>query len=312
MSEEQLCILKMLAEGKISAEQAEGLLEALDKGEEPQPGPAQEALDKLGKVIGGVMHDHAGMPWGPGGSAEEEGEEVGPEGIELPEDADVVLRVKGGKVRVRAAEGTRTAEFTSSGSAPPRVRMDDGKCLISVGPRSGEVEIALPEVRAVSVRLTGGRVEMDGVGGSIRANVKGGDMQATACRGSLEAKCMGGSLSVAGRMSNADVTCMGGSVKMDGLLIDSGRHAVKMMGGDAVLSFLPGSSVRIQTSIMGGDVRTDLPKANESGGPIRRRAEYVIGGGEALLTIKLMGGDVTIAEAQAAEPDAAEAVKESA
>ena len=146
----------------------------------------------------------------------------------------------------------------------------------------------------------------------MRANVKGGDLEAMDCRGTVDVKCMGGSASVAGRVTGADVTCMGGSTHLSGLLIDSGRHAVKVMGGDLSLSFLPGSSVRIQTSIMGGDVKTDLPRVNESGGRVKRRAEYVIGGGEGLLSVKLLGGDVTIVEEGAAERDAAQPVKENA
>jgi hypothetical protein len=313
MSEEQMRILKMLSEGKISVEQAEGLLEALAKAEPPAPGPAQEAMDKLSKVIGGVIENARGMAWGGGsGEAEEGGQEVGPEGLELPEDAEMILKIKGGSVHVRQVEGTRKAQFSTSSGARPKVRLDGRTCLVSVGPRTGEMDVSVPALGALAIRLMGGRADLAGVGAPIRANVKGGDLEATGCRGTVAVKCMGGTVHMTGALQDADVSCMGGSINLDGLLIDGGKHAVKMMGGDLRLSFRPGSSVRIQTSVLGGSVNCDLPCVSESGGHVKRRAEYLIGGGEGLLSVKLLGGDVTITEGEAAEEDAAEPVKENA
>jgi hypothetical protein len=311
MSEEQLRILRMLSEKKITVEQAEALLGALGEDREPIGAPAREAMEKLGRVIGSVVGDSNGIPWGLGHDAADAAtEEVGPEGLELPEDAEMVLRVKGGNVSVRRVDGTRTAQFVTSGGARPKVSLAGQTCSVDVRPKGGNVEIMVPDLRGLTIRLMGGRAEVAGLTGTLRANVKGGDLDARDCHGPVSVKCMGGNASITGSLRALDVKCMGGAVRLGGVLIDSGKHAVKVLGGSLNLSFSEGSSVLVRTETLGGDVKTDLEPVSQEGGLAKKRAEYRIGSGEAYLDVKLFGGDVMITEAADALRATAETEKE--
>jgi hypothetical protein len=308
MSEEQMRILKMLSDQRITVEQAERLLAAIEEGGGAEKAPAQEAMDKLGKVIGGLMAGEQGVPWHMG--HDDDGDEVGPEGLELPEGSEMVLKVRGSNVFIRRGTDGRKVTFSVASGARPRARVDGNTCRVSIGPGGGKTDIFVPELTALAIRLTGGHVEAQSIGCSVRANVKGGDLCVGGCEGRASLKCMGGAISLSGHPERLEANCMGGGVRLEGVLLDGGKHTIKVMGGDVAVELDPASSVRIETSTMGGEVRSDLPSTGTSGGHIKRAAGYLMGDGEGLLSIRLLGGDVRIAEADAGAGSAAEPARE--
>lgn len=306
MSEEQMRILEMLADHKITAEQAEALLAALGEDRNPLATLSQEAMEKIGKVVGGISRG-IGAPWSGGNDETDDGAtEVGPEGIELPEDAELVVRVKGCSVRIHRVDGTRTAMVTSSGTRKPMVRLDGKTCFLTGGGRrTGDIDVACPAIGALAVKMMGGSAAVEGLDARIRAKVHGGEFRAVRCSGPFDLKCFGGNLTVDGEMTAVNAKCMGGEMRLGRLCVSEGRHRVGVMGGSVKLGLDPACSVLVRTQVFGGAVNTDLACVCEPSGLAKRRAEYRMGAGDAVLDVKAMGGDISIKQAAASEATAA-------
>jgi len=333
-------VLRMLAEHKVSAEQADRLLEALGReGEERMPADAQRAIGKLGEIIGRAFT----------GRRERDEREEPADGERVPEPEEgfalgagdsLVVRAKGANVRIVQSSDGEVATVRSSGARRAAVRRSGNTCTVQATgrEREGNLDIGIPPVKSLDVKLSGGNASLEGVGGKVRISLRGGELTAGGCTGRFDVKlsggnaslegvggkvrirlrggeltadgctgrfdveCMGGNAELTGLISGIDLKCMGGSVALDALRLTEGKHTVKAMGGRVDLVLSPRSSVAVRAKAFGGAVTSDVPSPDE--GPKRGGDEYRIGDGAARLDVKAMGGDVHIGLAQQ-EPSAA-------
>jgi hypothetical protein len=293
MSEEQAKILKMLAEGKIKAEQAERLLAAIGEGGGSAPArpPAEESMAKLGKLVerivsnrglsfAGISEDTAGEPV----QAPEQGFAVSP-------DTVVEVKAKGCNVRVVRSDQEGMLTVIPGDGQNVSVRQSDGRVSVRAWPGAGNLAVRLPAVKSLALDTAGGNAELDGLRTNVEASVKGGNLTAKDCAGRLGLKVMGGNADVEGQISGINLKCMGGSANVRGISIVEGEHNVKVMGGGASLTVSPGASLTVRAKAFGGGVTADGPSAAGSHG------EFKFGDGAAALDVKAFGGGVDIRRA---------------
>jgi len=285
-------VLRMLADHKINPEQAERLLESLGRGHpEPVPADAQQAIGKLGEIIGRAL---TGRRERDQQEKRAEGERVRePEkGFALGAGDSLVVRARGANVHIVQRSDADVATVSSSGERPAAVRRSGTTCTVRASGREGNLDIAIPPISHLTVNLSGGNARLAGVAADVRISLRGGELTADGCTGHFDVKCMGGNADIKGLISGIDLKCMGGSVALDALRVTEGKHAVKAMGGRVDLALSPRSSVTVRTKVLGGAVASDVPPYD--GGAKRGLDEYRIGDGVAVLDVKAMGGDVHI------------------
>ncbi len=302
MSEEQMQILNMLAEHKITADEAQRLLDALGGPEsDVAEAKVEQAMAKLGEAMSRVFSGGTAAEWSevaePTVGEPVEGAE---EGFEMAPDSTLAVRVKGASVRVTQVDEGRTASVTSSGRRAASVQRKGNTYFVIAGRGTGDVEVTIPPVRSVELKVTGGNVRLDGVRADVDANVKGGNLEARGCAGGFKARLMGGNADIGGRVRSISLKCMGGSATLNDLHIVEGEHSIRNMGGSVSLVVSPEASLTVRTSTFGGRVTSDVPAASESGRGPKHRAEYKFGGGAAVLNVKAFGGDVTISRKEVA------------
>ncbi len=303
MSEERRKVLEMLADGQINADEAERLLRAVNEGE-GAIASAKATIAKLGDAVSEAIGDAVG-------SVEERLQTGKPienagEGFDMGAGSQLNVRVRGSNVTVTQGPEGSPARVVSSNNRDVKVTQDGDACHVRVGRHAGNVDISIPPIKEVSVKVMGGETKLRGITAArTHVTVQGGNLHVTDCDTALSSKCMGGNVVVTGRISELDLKIMGGSVSVDGLAVSTGVHRVKVMGGRVALTASDEASVLVRTNVFGGTVSSDLPVEGEtkaSGGQMS--ATYRIGGGDATLDIKVFGGKVKLT-GPVAEPVAA-------
>ena len=303
MSAEQRKILEMLAEGQITADQAERLLRAVDEGE-GAIAAARDTISKLGDAVSeavtdavGVIEDHI-----EGGELVEDAGE----GFALAPSAQLNIKVRGSSVTVTQGPDGSLARVTSSNGLGVKVIRKEDSCTVRVGRQSGNVDICIPPVHEVAVKVAGGETRMQGItAGRTHVTAHGGNLYLSDCNTALDAKCMGGDATIGGRFTGLNLSVMGGSVNLDGLAANTGEHRVKVMGGSLDITASDEASLLVQASVFGGGVSANFPpeKENQGSGP-QWGATYRIGNGDGVLAVKVFGGNVSL-HAPSPEPAAA-------
>ncbi len=300
MDEERMKVLQMLGEHRITADQAERLLDSLGRaGGEPMSARAEQAIGKLGEIIGRVF---TGRHAWDREARQVEGEPV-PEpgqGFALGSGDSLAVLATAGNVRIVQRDDAEVATVSSPAGRPADVRRKGTTCIVRASIPPGDLDITIPPIKSLDVKLSGGSARLEGVGADVRISVRGGNLAADGCTGRFDVKCMGGSADIRGRISGIDVKCMGGSIALNALHLVEGEHRVRAAGGEVDLTVSPGSSLTVRASVLGGSVTSDLPVEREDRRGPRARAEYRIGDGRAFLDVKAMGGNVHIGLAQQA------------
>jgi hypothetical protein len=308
----------MVADGKITSEEAERLLEALESRapaedvREQVRETAGAALGKIGEAIQQAMSfGEGGFPvptpmaalFGRGGEMKGEPVEGAEDGIELPPDAVVEINTTAGDVLVR---GGRTDGRMIVHDDEDGVQVSREGDRFYVACMAADVEVELPTVSELVLKHTGGDVEVEEVAADLTVRVSGGDVEVAGCRGALKGHILGGDVEVEGTVTSLDLDCKGGDFELHGLALREGKHHIKHMGGDVDVFLTPDASVRVHVSTMGGDVEADVEPETSSGGLIGQKRTYVYGGGAAALTVRSMGGDLSIQRSAPAAAAAAD------
>lgn len=300
-------ILKLLENGKISREEAEELLEALDDFEEvvsaKEADPIEE-LKNLDRNIHTMMRENSSHPK----AARivkllNLGEKLPFVDIELP-DIDIplppTLDALAYNLGVETGDLSPYKEFLGisqwvrviSTSGDVRINVDpelvapiaygdDGALPITkpngklnVVAVSEDLELSLPRNYGVMLDVRSGDVEIEQ--GVVIGQVLSGDVRLEAVKGVI-------------------MTVMSGDVHAN-LRLTTGKHAIKVMSGDANIHLLPGSSVRVEGSVRSGDIHLDGKdhKFTHVGYLGQRRFNAAVGKAEAELELSAMSGDVRL------------------
>jgi len=299
MTDEQVKILQMLAEHKVTAEQAERMLAALGETQDSQGRQrAEQTIAKLGTVLGRLAAGHA-RDAGPGPSAQPAGQAAGSERpLEILPGAELRVRMRGGNLRVAQCGQGQTPRVRSSRGDAPEVRHEGDVYVLEGNARSGSLEVVVPVLKSLDLSVMGGNAVAEGPHAAVIASIHGGNLTLLGCAGTLHGKCMGGDVSATGRISGLELKCTGGTVRVEELDIREGQHAVECMGGRVRLVIAPSASLTVQASAFGGGIVTDAP-AESTGWPGRMQQELKFGEGRAILVAKAFGGDVEVRRAVA-------------
>ncbi|WP_019588056.1 hypothetical protein [Deinococcus apachensis] len=275
---------RLVAEGKLTPEEAAGLLEGTVEesttAAEPfaplmAAYPGDTPPDLLLKVSGynlTVIQD-AGVGQ-PQLSANREGVlrlTATPEGWE-------VSRIHRGPLHGETLRAILTVPF-----APRHVRAE-----VNGG------NLALPDIGGEMLAdVNGGNVRM-GRAASLRADVNGGNLNAAEMGGPTHLNVNGGNLTLEGAQTlNASVN--GGNLRWAGHLT-GGDHRLEVNAGNATLHLLPGSSVRFDANVTVGAFKADFP-TRKNGGFINTQYLGQLGGGDALLSCRVAAGQVKVVTA---------------
>lgn len=290
-------VQRLVAEGKLSAEDAAGLLEGHE--ETPEQGresptvaqyvQAVEGSDQSGSQGGEMVSPNlllrvAGYTLSvvqdatltePHLSASQEDE------LELSATSDgwIVERVR----RTEAQLGQNLRAILTLPFAPQHVRTEVHGGLLTLPDITGELHAG----------VNGGSVRM-GNAASLQAEVNGGNLNAGQIAGASHLSVNGGNLSLSGAGGlNASVN--GGNLKWAGTL-GRDQHRLEVNAGNATLHLLPGSSLRLHADVTVGSLKADFP-LQKRGGFINTHYSGQLGGGEAELSCKVAAGQVRLVSA---------------
>ena len=228
MNEERMSILNMLADGKITSEEADELLRALGRGERqeepepvPQPAPAEVAVEPESSEAPTGWKAHG---WLAGGPDEQT--------LEAPGVIILIAEGEGGGLSIRGIEGTSVHIKGSAGVAR------SGETL-RIWP-SDQVSIEVPKtIHLIRASEDGGTLSIEDVPADIEAEADGGDLSLrNISGGSVKASADGGSLHLSEiGATEIHASADGGSAVLELGGIREGDVHLEVSGGQAELAF---------------------------------------------------------------------------
>ncbi|MEZ5313451.1 MAG: hypothetical protein R2862_07240 [Thermoanaerobaculia bacterium] len=130
----------------------------------------------------------------------------------------------------------------------------------------GRLELVLPRSAVATIRSSGGRLELSGLDGAVRAGSSGGALRAADLGGSATLSSSGGGVVVERIRGDVEIESSGGSVKVREI---SGTASLQSSGGSVEAEEIGG---RLDSSSSGGGVRIREAHgavfAESSGGPV--------------------------------------------
>ncbi|WP_189073829.1 hypothetical protein [Deinococcus sedimenti] len=279
-------VQRLVAEGKLTPEEAQGLLEDTQDLPHTQPQPTTT-----------LVHSAA-----PGDAAR-----------------DLHLLIKGYSLTVLVDPALSTPHLSASEDGylsldhtpqgwrvariPGRTQPHNHslKAILTLPFTPGHVQtevnggnLTLPDLAGgLHAQVNGGNVRM-GRAESLHADVNGGNLNAAEMSGPTTVTVNGGNLSLSGaRTLTASVN--GGNLKWSGLLT-GGHHRVEVNAGNVRLHLQPGSSVHVDAHLTMGSFRADFP-TGKSGGFLNTRHTGQIGSGDAQLHCQVTAGSLKVVTA---------------
>ncbi|PNY81113.1 hypothetical protein [Deinococcus koreensis] len=284
-------VQRLVADGKLTAEEAQGLLDGQDGAEEGsgvhlrpvQSGsdpaqlddtdiPPDLKLEVSGYTLQVVVDGHFSRPE-----------------LHANEDGKLLLEAtpRGWRVARRPGDhhgGWNTVRAILTVPFPPR----------HVNAEVNGGNLNLPDIGGEMLAdVNGGNIHM-GRAASLKADVNGGNLTGTEMGGPTLLSVNGGNLTLSGAHTlNASVN--GGNLKWAGLL-SGGDHRLEVNAGNATLHLWPGSSVRVEADVTVGAFRADFP-TRKHGSFVTTHHSGQLGSGEAALSCRVAAGQVKLVSA---------------
>ena len=158
----------------------------------------------------------------------------------------------------------------------------------------------LDTVRGVTLSAVGGDLRADRVLDEFEVASVGGDATLRGARGRVLLHTVGGDLEVEDAPGGVTAHHVGGDADLDTPL-GSGAEYIVHAGGDITLRVRGEVNARFVAQTNGGEIRTRLPLTVERGR--RRNLVGVLGRGDATVTLRSDGGDISIAAADRFEEE---------
>lgn len=154
--------------------------------------------------------------------------------------------------------------------------------------------LTLPDLAGgLRAEVNGGNVRM-GRAHSLHADVNGGNLTGAQMSGPSTVTVNGGNLTLTGAATlNASVN--GGNLTWAGTL-SGGDHRVEVNAGNVKLHLQPGSSVHIDARVTLGSFKADFP-TGKSGGFLNTQHTGQLGGGDARLHCQITAGNLKVVTA---------------
>lgn len=291
MSNARIEILRLIAEGKITPEEGERLLDALTEGPAdadktpPRFGEAMgQMLQEMGDTIRKAVDDAVG-------AAQQAFDEhrKGTESVDLGSggfDIDPAGRLRIQQaMRVSLGGGSRGGSLIARAVDGHRVRVVRGEAIeVHRNPEGhiltwakGNLEIEIPrELAALEVRSMGGDVEIASFPGPMTLDSMGGEQRIQSPRAPLRCRSLGG------------------RVRIADLDLREGSSAISTAGGDVEIETASAASLIVRISTLGGEIEIPPGSEQESQGRARKRTTCLIGDGGGELQVQTLGGSVRV------------------
>ncbi len=304
MKEERIEILKMVAEKKITVEEGERLLRALEKGE-------AEERERRSQRFGPIHHGscragdwHWGEPFEKLGFKMQEffenafgsvfGDEYWFEGYEAVSVPLEDLTLDGETTVVLT--NSRTA--TKHGSADICIRPSEDERLHLEAEEKSRVEVLQKEKKVLIFFRDDAAVRIPATSGKVKVILAKGDADIRDLPLPLDIRTVKGDVLVRNAIRPLSVRAMKGKVAID--LADSyaGKSDISAMDGDINVTAGPRFSGRVEARVGKGDIRIqskDVRSGSQKNGFFRSESvEFGSGPSENLLSLKTMHGDITV------------------
>lgn len=276
---------RLVAEGKLTADEAHGLLDAPAAAdaaphERPAPTPYPAGTDDVPPdLILDVTAYTLQVVTDPA---------VGRPSLHASEDGRVVLDPTPHGWRVARPPGQHTGWTNVRAILSVPFALRHVRAEVSGG------NLVLPDLGGEMIAVVnGGNVRM-GRAASLRADVNGGNLNAAEMGGPSDVNVNGGNLILTGAHAlNASVN--GGNLKWAGVLA-GGDHRLEVNAGNATVHLQPGSSVRVDADVTVGAFRADFP-TQKTGAFVTTRHSGQLGGGDATLSCRVAAGQVKLVTA---------------
>jgi hypothetical protein len=304
MKEERLEILKMVADKKITVEEGERLLRALEKGEAEEResrterfgqrhrgpcGPADrnwsDRLEGFGFKMQEFFDNAFGSVFGDEYWFEGYEPEPGPvEELKLDSETTVVLT------------NPRTAY--KHGSADVGLRpSEDGRLHLETGEK-GRCEVMRKENKIVVFCQDDVTVRLPATIGKVKVVLAKGDTEVVDLRLPLEIRAVKGDVIVRNAFVPLHIRAMKGNVKLDLADDYTGGSDVSAMDGDINVTAAPQFAGRVEARVGKGDIRIQSKGVRTSTvkNAFFRTESVELGGGSGdnLLKLRTMHGDITM------------------
>ena len=299
MSGARIEILKLIAEGKVSPEEGERMLAALDHEETPAPDdviPSKSWTDGIARAMQDVadtvrraVDDAIGATQKVFDEHRPGTESVEITGSEFPVVPGARLKVQHA-VRVSFGGTSKGGDVVLRPGAEDRVRIVRGQAIevhrnaadYILTWAKGNLELEIPST------LTG-----------LDVRCLGGDLEVQQFPGPMTLETMGGELRVRSPRSAFRVRTLGGRARVVDMDLREGIASINSTGGDVHVDLAPTASITIRATTLGGTITFPPGAETETEGRARRRATCMIGDGKAAFTIDTLGGDVRVRQAEA-------------
>ena len=301
MSEERARVLRLLEEGKINAEQAARLIEALrprreevnDFTELPRPPRpprpplpprvAMAELDRIPDIVAGAVA--SAMKSGFGTAAELKSA--------FPGKSSLFLKSVSGDVQVTGWDEDRIEVESTGGFAKVRER-DDKVMIRSI---SGDYTIRTPREARLELVSVSGDVEVSGVGGRFVLKSVSGDVDLVGFKGEVEASVVSGDLSLDGfsgkvlvESKSGDITCRPAG-PLEGSMVSKSGDIELQLAADADL-------VLDMECEEEGEIVVGLSFPFETLEEEEHRLKLELGDGNRELVLRTRDGEIRLADAE--------------
>ena len=280
--EEKLRILKLLEEGKINAEEAARLLEALSHwpGWEHRPHFIPEGVIPDPEKIFETVSSAVASVLGKRKAAKE---------LKFTGKKELQLKTIQGDISVTGHEGLEII-IRSQGKWLEEVSEQDDRVVVKNV--SGDIEVTAPKEIGLRLAAVSGDISINNCQGETEISAVSGDINIENCRGTVRIKTVSGDVKSKNLCAQLEGETKTGNIDLD--FSEIAQADLKTEMGDVEIRIPQDSSLKVELVAEAGDILCDLPLTKEE-----RKLGYVsgtLGDGKGHLRVKTAEGDIKISK----------------
>ncbi len=282
-----LQVLQMLEQGKITAEEAEALLQALDASAQPAPEEKKGALGgrSLWEIVGQWLSRRSM-------TAPPEARHAVAYSLEGIERVEILL--EGGGLSLEAEPKRTLLEGETNAEETWQVEERIGRWSLEAMPWTTRTQVRIPDHIPFRVQGEGCALKVQHHRAPLDLVIRGGKALVEDHQGELRVDLEGGGVQVKGQAGPVDLSVQGG--KADLSLRTLEPLSLRVEGGAAVVQVPAGVSFRIDPQVQGGVIQFDAALRQRLHGD---DGTYVIGEDpQQVLRVEIWGGRVKFTEHQ--------------